>query len=171
MSGFGQTDPVRKQAGVQESSGPVSGRTQPACYQFPTFRRGSVLPQTSRIKLCKTSPGSDFPHPFKFRFSKEGIGQTLQNQPGPDLDGLVRVWPNSSGLKASWCAGRTKLASCYFQTWLHSSTDVLDNIIQNNPRSDLALADCARIWPNGSGPEANAQESSGPLLALSLIHI
>ena len=41
---------------VQDSSGPVSGRTQPARYQFPTFRLGSVLPQTSRIILCKTSP-------------------------------------------------------------------------------------------------------------------
>ena len=34
-----------------------SGRTQPARYQFPTLRLGSVLPQTSRIILCKTSPG------------------------------------------------------------------------------------------------------------------
>ena len=31
-SGFGQTHLVWKQAGVQESSGLVSGRTQPACY-------------------------------------------------------------------------------------------------------------------------------------------
>ena len=55
-SGFGQTHLVWKQAGVQESSGPVSGRTQTARYQFPTFRLGSVFPQTSRIILCKTSP-------------------------------------------------------------------------------------------------------------------
>ena len=41
---------------MQESAGPVSGRTQPAPYQFPTFRLGFVLPQTSRIILCKTSP-------------------------------------------------------------------------------------------------------------------
>ena len=42
-----------RNAGVQASSGPVSGRTQPACYHFPTFR----LPfcQTARITLCKTS--------------------------------------------------------------------------------------------------------------------
>ena len=53
--GFGQMHLVWKQAGVQESSGPVSGRTQLACYQFPTFRFGSVLPQTSWIILCKTS--------------------------------------------------------------------------------------------------------------------
>ena len=47
-SGFGQTHLVWKQAGVQELSGPVSGRTQPARYQFSTFRLGSILPQTSR---------------------------------------------------------------------------------------------------------------------------
>ena len=52
---FGQTHLVWKQAGVLESSGPVSGRTQPARYQFPTFTLGSVLPQTSRKILCKTS--------------------------------------------------------------------------------------------------------------------
>ena len=55
-SWFVQTHLVWKQAGVQESSGPVSGRTQPARYQFPTFRLGSVLPQTSRIIVCKTIP-------------------------------------------------------------------------------------------------------------------
>ena len=55
-SGFGQTHLVWKQAGVQESLGPVSDRTQQARYQFPTFKLGSVLPQTSRIILCKTSP-------------------------------------------------------------------------------------------------------------------
>ena len=77
-SGFGQTHLVWKQAGEQESSGPVSGRTQPARYQFPTFRLG-----------------------------------------------------------------------------FHSSTDILDNIVQNQPGSDLVLADCVVLWPNGSGPEAS----------------
>ena len=56
-SEFGQTHLVWEQAGVQESPGPVSGRTQPAHYQFPTFRLGFVIPQTYRILLCKTSPG------------------------------------------------------------------------------------------------------------------
>ena len=33
------------------------GRTQSACYQFPTFRLGYVLPQTTQIiLLCKPSP-------------------------------------------------------------------------------------------------------------------
>ena len=54
-SGFGQTHLVWKRAGVQESSGPVSGRTQLAWYQFPTFRLSLILLQTSWIILCKTS--------------------------------------------------------------------------------------------------------------------
>ena len=33
--------------------GPGSGRTQPARYQFPTFRLGCVLPQTAWAILCK----------------------------------------------------------------------------------------------------------------------
>ena len=70
-SGFGQTHLVRKQAGVQESSGPVSGRTQPARYQFPTFRLGSVLPQTSRMIVCKTSLD-----PIQFWLIVSGFGQT-----------------------------------------------------------------------------------------------
>ena len=79
-SGFGQTHLVWKQAGVQELSGPVSGRTPPARYQFPTFRLGSVLPQTSRTILCKSSPG-----PIWFCL-------------------IVRFWPNRSGPEASRCA-------------------------------------------------------------------
>ena len=70
-SGFGQKSLVLKQACVQESFGPVSGRTQPARYQFPTFRFDSVLPQTSRIILCKTSQD-----PIKFCLIVSGFGQT-----------------------------------------------------------------------------------------------
>ena len=70
-SGFGQTQLVRKQADVKESSSPVSGRMQPARYQFPTFRLGCVLPQTARIILCKTSPD-----PTWFWLTVSGLGQT-----------------------------------------------------------------------------------------------
>ena len=92
-SGSGQTDLVWKQAGVQESSGPVSGRTQPARYQLPTFRLGSVLPQTSRIILCKTSPD-----PIEFWLIVSGLGQTdpvrkqagVQESCGPLLAGRKR---------------------------------------------------------------------------------
>ena len=108
---------------------------------------------------------SDFPHPFQFRFSEEGMGQIAQNRPGSGLDGLVRVWPNASGLEASRCAGiiwpgfwqdvTGPRPVSQFQTLFRSSTGVPDNIVQNQPGSDLVLADCARFWPNGSGPEAS----------------
>ena len=107
--------------------------------------------------------GSDSPHPFQCHFSREGMGHAVQNQPGSDLEGLARVWLNSSGLKASQCAGIIRpsfwqaatslLLVSHFQTQLCSSTDVLDNI-QNQPRSNLVLADCARVWPNRSSLEA-----------------
>ena len=78
-SGLGQTHLVWKLSGVQESSGQVSGRSQPARYQLPTSRLGSVLPQTSGIILCKNQPGSDVV-----------------------LADCVRFWPNGSGPEASW---------------------------------------------------------------------
>ena len=78
LSGLGRMHPVWKQACVKESSGPVSGRTQPARYRFPTFRLGCVLPQTARIILGKTSPG-----PI-------GLWPTVS-----------RFWPNGSNPKAS----------------------------------------------------------------------
>ena len=82
-------------------------------------------------------------------FSEESLDHTAQNRRGSDLDGQVRVWPNSSGLKARRCAcrnHRTRLRTGP-QTRLRSSTDVQDNIIQNQPGPDLVLADCARFWP------------------------
>ena len=86
-SGFGQTHLVRNQATVQESVDPVSGRTQPARYQFPTFRLGSVLPQKARILLCKNS--------------LDTIWSGL----------TVRFWPNGSGPEASRCARTIRPAS------------------------------------------------------------
>ena len=84
-SGFGQTHLVWKQASLQESSGSVSGRTQPARYQFPTLRLCCVLSQTtSRIIVCKTSQDSDLV-----------------------LAACVRFWPNGSGHEASRCARLT----------------------------------------------------------------
>ena len=119
----------------------------------------SVQPESGRI----VNAGSDFPHPFQLRFSKEGIDHVMQNRPGSDLDGLVRVWPNTSGLEASWSAGfigpgfwqdtTDPLPVSHFQTRFRSSADVPDIIVQNQPGSDLVLADCVRVWPNGSGPE------------------
>ena len=107
------------------------------------------------------------------------MDHSVQNRPGSDLGGLVRVWPklvyfkidglwvwpNASGLEASWCAGiiwpgfwpdaNGPPPVSHFQSRFRSSTDVPDNIVQNQPGSDLVLADCVRFWPNGSGPEAS----------------
>ena len=74
----------------------------------------------------------------------------------------MRVWPNTSGLGASRCAGiiwpgfwqdtTGPLPVSHFQTRFRSSTDT----VQNQPRSDVVvLADCVRFWPNGSCPEAS----------------
>ena len=102
---------------------------------------------------------------FQTRFRSSTDKNIVQNQPGSDLGGLVRVWPNASGLEASRCAGITgpgfwldatgPLPVSHFQTRFRSSTDVPDNIVQNQPGSDLVLPDCVRFWPNGSGPEAS----------------
>ena len=43
-SGFGQTHLVWKQAGVQESSGPVSGRMQPVSHFQIRFRYSTDVP-------------------------------------------------------------------------------------------------------------------------------
>ena len=80
LSGLGRMHPVWKQACVKDHRGPVSGRTQPARYRFPTFRLGCVLPQTARIILCKTSPGSNWA-----------------------LADCVTFWPNGSNPKTSRC--------------------------------------------------------------------
>ena len=47
----------------------------------------SVQPESGRIVYA----GSDFPHPFQLRFSKEGMEHIVQNRPGSDLGGLLIV--------------------------------------------------------------------------------
>ena len=94
----------------------------------------------------------------------------VKNRPGYKLDGLVRVWPNASGLEVSRCVGiiwptfwqdaTGQLPVSHFQTRFRSSTDVLDNQYQL-AGTDLVLADFLRFGPNGSvllsrsGPDAN----------------
>ena len=105
----------------------------------------SVQPESGRV----VDAGSNFPHPFQLHFSKEGMDHIMQNRPGYDLDGLVRVWPNTSGLEASWCAGIIwpgfwhdapgPLPVSDLLTRFRSSTDDPDNIVQNQPGSGLIL--------------------------------
>ena len=142
----------------------------------------SVQPEAGQVVYAR----SNFPYPFQFHFSREGIYisnyHIVQNQPGSDLDGLVRIWPNSSAPEASWCtrfirpgSGRVQPAHYQFPTFRLSSVlpqtaqmilcktspdqdriiTSLDHIVQNQPGSSLVLADCVRLWPNGSCPEAS----------------
>ena len=97
----------------------------------------------------------------------------MQNQHRFNQDGLVRVWPNACGLEASQCAGiigpglwqdTTGLLPVFHsQTQLHSSTDVPDHIMQNQPGSDLILAGRIKFWPKMGlvRKQASVQETSG----------
>ena len=61
----------------------------------------SVQPEMGRIVYA----GSNFPHLFPFRFCKDGMDHIVQNRPGSDLDGLMRIWSNTFRLESSRCAG------------------------------------------------------------------
>ena len=155
-------DPIRKRFGHRQL-----GPLRPACSQN---RAGSY-----------NYAESDFPHPFQLRFCKEGMDHIVPDRPGSDLDGLVRVWPNTSRLEASRCAGiiwpgfwqdaTGLLPVSHFQTRFRSPTDVPDNTVQNRPGSDLG--GLVRVWPNTSGLEASRcagiiwpgfwQDANGPL--------
>ena len=78
-----------------------------------TASYGHYGQRAARIGPDSIYAGSDFTHPFQLRFYKEGMDHIVQNRPGSDLGGLVRVWPNTSGLEASWCAGIT--GPCFWQ--------------------------------------------------------
>ena len=120
----------------------------------------SVQPESGRIVYA----GPDFPHPFQLRFSKEGMDHIAQNRSESDLDGLVRVWPNTPGLEASRCAGiiwpvfwqvATRPASSF-------STFRLGSVLPQTSRIILCRTSPDPIWlivsgflSNGSGPEAS----------------
>ena len=113
--------------------------------------RASVQPESGRTVYA----GSYFPNPFQLRFSKEGMDHIVQNRPGSDLDGVVRVWAKRIWLEAILCAGiigpgfwqgaTGPLPVSHFQARFRSPTDVPDNIVQNQAGFDLVLADCIRV--------------------------
>ena len=80
-------------------------------------------------------------------------------------------WPGQ-GLEASWCAGIIgpgfwqdapgPLPVSDFFTRFRSFTDDPDNIVQNQPGSDLVLADCQT---DPVRKHAGLHESTGPFLA------
>ena len=76
----------------------------------PSKNAGSD-PEAFRLRpvmaITAAGAGSYMPDPIsrilfsQFRFYKEGMGPTVQNRPGSNLDGLVGVWLNAPGLEAS----------------------------------------------------------------------
>ena len=133
-------DPIRKRFSYGQlwPLRPACSQNRPGPYMpDPTFRIrfSSVFPKKAWIILCET-----------------------------DLGGLVRVWPNTSGLEANRCAGI--IAPCFWQdangplpvfptVRLGCVLAQTSHTVQNQPGSDLVLVDCVRFGPNGSGPEAS----------------
>ena len=145
-------------------------KTIPINMPDPIRKRFGYRQRAARIgpdRICQIRLPASVSVPFFCCcfFSKKGKDHTAQNRPGSGLDGLVRIWPNASSQEASRCAGNIgpgfwqdatgPLPVSHFQPRFRSSRNVPDNIVQNQPGSDLVLADCVRFWPKGSGPEAS----------------
>ena len=149
-------DPIRKHFGYGQL-----WPLWPACHMpDPTSRIhfSSIFPKKARIILCKTDP-------VLIWMVWSGFGQTCL------------VWKQAGGQESlGLVSGRMQSAHYQFptfQTWFHSSTHIQDNIVQNQPGSNLVLADCVRFWPNGSGPEVRQcakiiQPTSGQCLPADL---
>ena len=73
-----------------------SQKTNPVNMPDPIGKRYGYGQLWSLWPACSQNrAGSDMPDPTsRIRFSKEGMGHTVQNPPGSDLDGLARVWLN-----------------------------------------------------------------------------
>ena len=110
-----------------------------------------------RPACSQNHAGSDFPHPTRVCSFKGDLDHIVQNQPGSNLDGLVRFQPNGSCPEASQCViiirpGSGRMQPVYYQfptfrlsyVLLHG-TYGLDHTVQNQPGPDLVLADCVKF--------------------------
>ena len=114
---------------------------------------------------------------FQLRFSKEGMGHIVQNRPGSDLDGLVRVWPNASIWKQSGVQESSGLIFVAGRKPVHYQlpTFRLSSVLPQASWIRLCRTspDPILFWQIVSGfgqtdpvqKEPGVQESSGPLLA------
>ena len=113
---------------------------------------------------------------YRIRFFTEGMAHIEQNRPRFDLDDLVRVCPNASGLEASWCSGiigpgfwqdatdplpvpTFKFGSVLPQT----SRIILCKTSPDPIQFRLTVSGFSQTDP--ARKQAGVQESSGPLLA------
>ena len=78
------------------------------------------------------------------------------------LDPIWMVWSRFGQTDLAWKqAGMLEslgwvLAECNWPTiWMHSSTDGLDDMVQNQPGSSFVVVDCVGSWANGSSLEAS----------------
>ena len=113
-----------------------------------------MLPETARIVYAR----SDFPHPFQFSFSSVFPKKARIRLCKTDPDPIWMAWSGFGQTHLVWKQAGVQESSgpvSQFQNRLRSSTDVPDNTVQNQPESELVLADCVRFGPNGSGPEAS----------------
>ena len=133
----------------------------------------AVMPELGWI-MCASS---NFVHPIQFRSSKEHPDHFVQNQPGSNLDGLVKLWgPNVSGPKTSWCAriirpcfGRMWPAYYQFPTFrLGGGFPQTSQIVLRKTNLDLTwfwLAVLRFVQMDLVWKQVDVQESSGLLLA------
>ena len=104
-----------------------------------------VWRQSGRIIYAR----SNFAHPIWFRSSKEDLDHIVQNQPGCDLDGVVRFWPNTQDPEASQCARIIKPGSGWMQA-AHCSFSLSNSVLFFHRQPGSYCAKPAQIW-FGSG--------------------
>ena len=152
------TDQIQKSPGKHARSGSEAFWLQPVMAIM-----ASTQPESGRI-MYMPDPTSC----IRFSFILAKKAQATLCKIGPDL--IWSGWPGQVWAKRIW--SRNKLVCknhwaqfwqnatgllpvSHFLTWLHSSTDGPDNIVHNQPGSNLVLADRIRFWTNGSSQEAS----------------
>ena len=113
---------------------PARSQNRPGSYicqiRLPASVSVPFFPKKAWLTVCKTDPD-----PIWMAWSGSGQTQLFWKQAGVQES-------------AGPVSGRTQpapLPVSHFQTRFRSSTDVPDNILQNQPGSDLVLADCVRV--------------------------
>ena len=115
----------------------------------PDHITGSNFPYL--IWLCSFKKGPDHNYCVKLAWIRCGW---------PGLFFAKSIWSRSKPVSKNhwawfWQNGTSLLPVSTLQTWLCSSTDGQGHTVQNQPGSDLVLADCVMFWPNRSDLEAS----------------